>query len=424
MIEDVQPFKQKVCFPAQIIANKSGKPLAGAIVRAKCATQGDWALETDCAGKINPFLTVPAVYELEISAPGYISETRTWNLGDPSDKIILIGLEVDPNAFPNYPTRDQVCNVFCGFQGVSILTREFGWIPAFGPETSSLAEDDLISYCQQMKKLGFTHVEYDLSWRYVEPDYQYPVPGKDSTSPSGLLDACHRCEIIIQQGMFIKMSLAGDGLSVGTPNNYGYNDPQGWTYGYEWLIENLGRLLFAFTNYNGHDLSRFIIWFPGYDGVFYGWTKVETPDLQPDRVLAFGRLFRTILPDGYLGIEHTPGKIPVGEGSNDYVAGGRMDDFDTVASEFNPFQLNSDDTWQIVGRFAKPFNRPPDMPSGDDEHPDYYLHDCSRGKRFYIMYELLTYLWVRHRISIEDCNRWYDYFKAMAPNATLCMVRQ
>jgi hypothetical protein len=206
-----------------------------------------------------------------------------------------------------------------------------------------------------------------------------------------------------------------------------YNDPYGWTYGFEWLMNNLAIIIEPFTSYNGHDLTRFIQFVPGYDGVFYGWSPGpnEVPDQQPQRVIDFGNLFRSILPDGYLGIEHTTGKIPVGEGAQNWITGGVLDSYDTLYSEYNPFNLHEDSTWQIVGRCTRPYNRPSDQPSGDDPNPPYYLQPpTTRGIRFYIMYELLTYLWVRNEVSIEQCNETYDYFKAMAPNATLCMIRQ
>lgn len=408
-------------FLVRMLDSKSYKTLSGVQLTATSPTNGTWAKATNCAGEVDLSLR-PGHYDVTFTKAGYNKTTRSWDLSDPPKDPILVGMEVDETSFPSYPTREQVCDIFCGFQGITIQTSQYGAIPAFGPETSSLSDEDLISYCQQMKALGFKHVEFDISWRYSEPDYSYPVPGRDLSN--NVDEICRRCDLIIRQGMFIKMSLAGDGLSVGTPGKYGYNDPQGWTYGYEWLMENLGRIIFPMKNYLGHDLTKFICFVPGYDGVFYGWTKPESPDLQPQRVIDFGRHFRTLFPDGYLGIEHTPGKIPVGEGSDNWKPGGVLDAYDTCLSEFDPFHLHSDDTWQILGRMTRPFNRPPDMPANDDPNPDYYLLDCSRGKRFYIAYELVTYLWVRNHISLAECNDIYDYFKAMAPNATLCMVRQ
>lgn len=403
-------------YPIQTVDQLSN-PLGGVRIDTT-SPNGDWHAITNECGSFIPLLS-PGFYEATFSKPGYTTRVLDWTLADSPNAPIYVGLE---SAFPPYPTRSQVCNVFVGFQGISILTKQYGWIPAFGPECGWLNEEDCISYCQQMKKLGFTHVEFDISGQYVEPSYQYPVPGIDYTN--NLPAACRRCELIIQQGMMIKFALAGDGMSVGNPP-YGYNDPQGWTYGYEWLMANVARIIQPFTDYNNHDLTKFICFVPGYDAVFYGWSiPNEVPDLQPQRVIDFGNAFRTILPNGYLGLEHSTGKIPVGEDGKDWKMNGPLDAYDTCLSEYDPFNLHSDNTWQIVGRLTRPYNRPPDQPAGDDPHPPYIIEPCSRGIRFYIMYELLTYLWVRGQVTVAQCNDAYDYFKAMAPAATLCMIKQ
>ena len=379
---------------------------------------GDWAGITDDCGSFIPLLG-EGKYDVTFSKAGYQNRTIDWVLGDAPDKPIYVGLE---SAFPPYPSRIQVCNVLSGFQGITIHTKQFGDIPAFGPETGALSDEDTISYCRQMKAFGFTHVEMDISWRYSEPDFTYPVPGMDLAY--NLEEIARRLALIIQQGMFVKFSLAGDGMSVNdNPQQGQYNDPQGWTYGFQWLMNNLQRILSFLSNYQGHDLTRFCLFVPGYDAVFYGWgVPGEVPDQQPSRVINFGNFFRSILPNGYLGIEHSTGKIPVGS-NGDWRFNGPLDAYDTLLSEYDPFNLHSNNTWQIVGRCTRPYNRPPDQPSDDDPTPPYIIEPCTRGTRFYIMYELLTNRWVRGTVSLVECNQAFDYFKAMAPSATLCMIR-
>lgn len=389
-----------------IIWNQARQPLPKTTVRLNLGPNAWITALTESDGSCALLVDVALTdTQFEVYACGYKTLGVHVNLGDGNPKQIRVGMPADPSRpqdiilpameadrkpFPNYPAREQVANVFCGFQGISILTKEFGWIPAFGPETSSLNDEDLISYCQQMKVFGFTHVEYDISWQYVEADYAYPVPGRDLTQ--NLQEVCRQLDIIIREGMFIKLTLSGDGLSKKDSNgNYIYNDPQGWTWGYEWLMDNVERIFNALCNYEGNDLLLFCATFPGYDGVFYGWgIEGEVPDRQPERVLNYGNTVRRLKPYHVFGIEHTPGNIPVGEGQTEWLAGDRMDWCDVLASEYNPFQLNSDSTWQIVGRMSRPYNRPPDQVG--DPNPPFYLVDCSRGKRFYIMYELLTYL--------------------------------
>jgi hypothetical protein len=415
-----------------IVYDSHGKPVVACLVFLQYSEDRAYCGTTDSLGMLA--LDVDASLsdsQISVLAAGYQPYSQHVHLGK-GNLQIRIGLAADPSrtedvilpALTDYllpimePTREQVCKVYCGFQGISILTREYGWIPAFGPETTSLADDDLISYCKQMKGFGFTHVEFDISWRYTEADYSYPVPGRDLSQ--NLAEVCRRCNIIIEQGMLIKFSLAGDGLSVGDFTSY--NDPQGWTYGYEWLCNNVSRILTALKNYSTRDLTKFIIFVPGYDGVFYGWGRDgEVPDRQPERVINFGRLFRSILPNGYLGIEHTPGNIPVGEGSDNWKTGGVLDPYDTLFGEFDPFNYHQDSTWQILGRMCEPYYRPDDQPVNDDPNPDYYLFDCTRGKRFYIIYELKTYRWVRGCPVSEvlECAR---YFNSMAPTTTICAL--
>lgn len=374
---------------------------------------------------------------LKIVANGYYSYLQPLIVDDENQNIFVGQPSTDPNAvilpplqkasgssFPSYPTREQVCNIFCGFQGINILTKQFGWIKAFGPEAGALNDEDTISYCQQMRDFGFTHVEFAISWQYDEPDFNYPVPGMDLAY--NLEEVARRLDLIIRCGMFVKFSMAGDGMSVNdNPQEGQYNDPQGWTYGFQWAINNLQRVIGFLEDYQGHDLTKFIAFVPGYDGVFYGWgINGEVPDLQPTRVIKFGNHFREIKPDGNLLIHHSTGKIPVGESGIDWTTGGPLDAYDGLLSEFNPFNLHEDSTWQIVGRCYRPYVRPPDQPTGDDPNPPFIIHPCTRGERFYILYELFTYLWVRDRITIAECNEGFDYMTTMAPGCTICMIRQ
>lgn len=124
---------------------------------------------------------------------------------------------------------------------------------------------------------------------------------------------------------------------------------------------------------------------PGYDGVFYGW--------EPEQIMAWGAKARALQPTCYLGLEHQPGRIPLGEGGDDYKPGGRMQDFDVVLGEFDG-NLHQDSTWQILGRMVRPYHRPVDQQG--DENPPFYLVDSSRGPRYYCAFETDDpYYWVR-----------------------------
>lgn len=322
----------------------------------------------------------------------------------------------DPLPLPAPPTRDQVGAVRIGFQGMTITTREYGTFPAFGPETTTLADDDLRSYCQQMRAAGWTHGEIAVSWQYAEPGFLMPVPGRDLTSDAGLVELTRRIAIMLETFTAVAVFCAGDGLSL--PQNpdgsWPYNDPVGHTYGHEWLMANYPRIRDALVHSRYGNLLRYCLIVPGYDGVFYGWGKPgEVPDRQPDRVVAFGNLVRSLDPDAYLAIEHTPGKIPVGEGGSDWAAGGRMTVYDVILSEFD-WPATGDQVWQVVGRLNRPYHRPPDQPAGDDPNPPYYLATPSpRGPYFYVPYEYATYQWTRGQVTAAQIQERRDYFYSL-----------
>lgn len=134
-----------------------------------------------------------------------------------------------------------------------------------------------------------------------------------------------------------------------------------------------------------------------WDGVFYG--------SSPEHIQEFGDTFRRVLPNGYLCIEHQPGRIPCGEGGDDWLPGGRMAGYDALLAEFdyaNDIPPN-DTIWQVAGRTIRPYHRPPDQPSGDDPNPPFYLVDSARGPRYACAFEWEgTYFRVRRRSTIEQ----------------------
>lgn len=314
---------------------------------------------------------------------------------------------------PKPPTRDQLCAVKMSFQGLTFNTPSYGnvywWETiAWWPNPA----DRQAAYVAK-RAAGDTHIIIDLSGAYKEgiPGSYNDVGADYSQNLSALVALA---EEAINEGFLIDLRLAGDGRSKARnpDGSYPYNDPVGLTYGHEWLMENLPRIVAAFKH-----LAPYIIFVPGYDGVFYGWgDPPDKPDLQPDRVMAFGKLFRSLLPNGVLGLEFSAGHIPLGEGGGDYQPGGRMQDFDVIYGEFDPFNYHQDSTWQIVGRLAPEYHRPPDQPPDDDrgvEGKRYLAVPNPRGPWFFIAFEILTYNWVRGRNSPQDIAAYRQYFADM-----------
>jgi hypothetical protein len=248
------------------------------------------------------------------------------------------------------------------------------------------------------KAAGDTHIILDISGSYKELGESYDDIGADYSQNLPALVTL--AEEVINEGFLIDLRMSGDGQGAGPD----YNDPIGMTYGHDWLMANFPRIAAAFAH-----LADRIVFVPGYDGVFYGW--------EPDQVVAFGKLFRSIFPNGTLGIEFNTGHIPLGEGPGyrgAYEPGGCMQDYDVIYGEFDPFNYHQDSTWQIVGRMVPNYQRPSDEPAGDDPTPPYLLHTSNaRGPWFFIAFEILTYQWVRGKCGPEEPAAYRQYFRDM-----------
>lgn len=310
-----------------------------------------------------------------------------------------------PPPLPSPPTRDQALAIrTSGMQGLTVHTDQFGDLPWFEAALSSLNATDRQAVYAVKHAAGDTHCLIDISWNYAEPGQPYGsgnlVPPRDMTGDlSSFRDLV---EEIIRAGFIPVVFLAGDGQS--NPNG-GYNDPVGWTRGYQWLYMAMGRITTIPSEWQ--PLLPYIVFVPGFDGVFYGW--------DPYQVAAFGSRFRTICPICYLAIEHNIGHIPVGGGPADYGFNGPMSTYDAILSEFDPYNLHQDSTWQIAGRLLGPrWRRPGDMPAGDDPAPPWYLAPGTpRGPYVTVAFEYDTYFWVRNRVTTAQVGQHRQYLKSL-----------
>lgn len=363
------------------------------------------------------FLKIPATSFqhggwLHVDAPGYVAQDIRVSVVNPvlrheDGSPVSVALESAVAPFPDPPSREEACRVRVGFQGMYATTQQFGTFPVFGPETTTLNDADLDAYVDQMVAGGFTHLEIAVSWQYREADYSYPVPGRDLSHD--LPELRRRILRMIRRGngrvKGILVLCAGDGLS--NPERT-YNDPQGWTYGYEWLMENFQRLYNGVipADEQGPNLDAWVIWGAGYDGCdAYGWQ-------EPQRCRDWWTKARGIIgPQGRLSHEWSSGHGSLGDGVQTYQAEGLH--VDTWLQEWGT--IHSDDTWQIAARELGPaYRRPPDQPSGDDPHPPWDAHgDTPRGPRFFVAYEMDTGPWVRGRVSLADVNEHRSYEAAV-----------
>jgi len=170
----------------------------------------------------------------------------------------------DRPQLPAIPSRDAVCGVRTHFQGISYDTREFGPFP--GAFLALLADDDRAAALALHKALGDTHVTMDLTGAYREPAAIYPERLKNGHDWSNDLPGIKaRVREAVVAGLFVDFALGGDGRSVNDNPAFGqYNDPVGDTYGHEWLMANLERIVTAFRGDagseapDGEDLTRYM----------------------------------------------------------------------------------------------------------------------------------------------------------------------
>jgi hypothetical protein len=426
----------------------SGHPLGGVLAESE-GGPGPWQATSNACGDIITELAPAADYVITFTKAGYAERTIPADLAECG--IVTVGLEhatappvgpgtqppVVPGTLPPIPTRAQVCALQTSLAGLTYPTVEYGDVPAWFYGT--LQPEDRRRARDVHRAAGDTHIPIPVTEAYREPGTLWPPELREGYDYTQDLDTYRAiAREAIEDGFFIDCALGGDGLGSGPD----YNDPVGKTYGCGWLMKNVERMIRALQGDGTDatpDLTPYMIFRPGWDSVFYGWGGAEpksavyttplrwrfaqTPmpaqrstkelDDQQMRVQAFGEKFRSILPNGYLAIEHTPGNIPCGEGGGDYAPGGLMQTYDTILSEFN--SVHEDSCWQIVGRMVSPYHRPPDQPAGDDPHPPWYLQTGSpRGPYFYVAFEPTiggVYEWCRGRCTLEAVQATRQYLR-------------
>jgi hypothetical protein len=440
------------------VQDAAGRPIAGASVSA-ASPAGAWSSSTNpCGDVIDPGSGIAGVmlsagdYVLTFSKAGY--ETRSLDVHIATEgPPIRVGLERGSSTVPGrpdgtlppVPTRAQVCAVQHSLAGLTYETQAHGAIPAWF--YGALDNDDRARARDAHRAAGDTHVPMPVTEAYREGGTNWPPALREGYDYTQDLDTYRMlAHELIADGFFIDCALGGDGLGSGPD----YNDPVGRTYGHEWLMANLERMIRALQGDGTAarpDLTPWILFRPGWDAVFYSWggsaqktglslrwwrqlaieraitvapLSAKELDDQQRRVKSFGELFRRVLPSGYLGIEHTPGNIPCGEGGGDYAPGGLMTTYDTIMGEYNTF--HEDSYWQIAGRMISPYHRPADQPRGDDPNPPFYLGPGSpRGPYYYIVFEPTkngVYEWCRGRCTREAMQQEDAYIRGTGATLT------
>lgn len=308
----------------------------------------------------------------------------------------------DRGGLPPVPSREQVCGIHVTLQGLTVDTQQMGPFPYFGGCLAWLSPQDRQSVYRTQRAAGDTHCIVVLPTGGF-----YYIPGSPWYNPQ----------------QFPPMDWTANDTTI---------DPRFIALVYEVICEGFIPMVFvdevqqkslaeipllmrALVDSPYGDLTPYCLVMPGWDGVFYGWEndQVEIP--------RWAAIARSIAPNCYLGLEHNPGHIPLGEGGEDFRPGGKMEGFDVVLSEYEdsdrPGQGN-DTIWQVNARLVKPYTWPADQPAGSDVNPaPFYLVDSPRGKRYHCAFEFNTrfgaYAWVRGQVSAEDIAIHRQYMKNM-----------
>lgn len=304
--------------------------------------------------------------------------------------LLLSTTTASKNIFPDIPTREEVCGVNIQFQGRVVIIDGIKY-PWFAPALQCLNNAQRQQVYDQTRTDTHQIVEFFPGGiLYDEPNqpYQSFISPDFERYPEPFLSLIEEIRMNGFQVGVVYNGDNGDDPNDGHPN----------------ALRQLPILYELLKSSKYRDLNQDCLMLRFWDGVFYGST--------PENIRDFGTAFRQINPHGYLGIEHNPGHIPVGEGGSDYYPNGRMDGYDVVFSEYDDGNTGdpnkgNDTVWQVNGRMINPYTRPPDQPINDDPQPPFYLIDSPRGKRFHCAFEhgfsFGAYPWVR-----VDMNDYYE----------------
>lgn len=203
-----------------------------------------------------------------VVANGYKSYIQPLTLTDFNQNIYIGGTSPNPNDINlpalsfNQPSHDSIINVKANFCNLFDATG----IPVFDAFIGSLLMSNPLKandWFVRLKQIGTTHMNVALSIRYDENlgwAPTYPIAGYDFTND--LVSFAKILNVVINNGFIPIIKLAFDGQAY---------DPVGWTYGWQWGMDNLQRIkdgLIPFVNT--------CLWSTGFDGCFPDWTRDQT----------------------------------------------------------------------------------------------------------------------------------------------------
>lgn len=257
---------------------------------------------------------------------------------------------------------------------------------------------------------GDTHCLLALSWNYQE-DGAFAPAGFDGTKDWPRFLAI--MDEVLDAGFLVSLHLAGDGLGAGP----GYNDPKGWTYGWQWLMANFSDIWARLGS-----RTPFTIPCPGFDGCIPDWAG---PENNWHRTNEWIQLCRSVIgPDAPLFLYLSSGYWAWSGETNDYATtdGQQVDGvyYEGPIPFGPPEPYNAGDSapwdqiWQISKRLLRSaYVRPSDQPANDDPGTVPGSHQTPRGPMQPVFLEYATFPWVRKDISQATIGWQRQYLRNM-----------
>lgn len=260
--------------PTQPVTKLVATTVAGGAVGILQPDSGPAFTSTATSGGRLEFIipwTLTGGANLTLTLNGYETLIQRVILQPELDAVIPMVLAESRKPLPPIPTREQVCSIKMSLQGMTYHTQKYGDMP--GVFFWSSYEDRKTSVFPAHRAAGDTHMVVGISGSYNEPSTIWPPEiTKGGDNSKNLRAFKDQIREVIDEGFFVDIALSGDGQSKGDAT--GYNDPVGSTYGYQWLMNNLPRIIKAVRGDadsecpDGIDLTPYCVWRPGWDGCF------------------------------------------------------------------------------------------------------------------------------------------------------------
>lgn len=331
---------------------------------------------------------------IKVVANGFSSYIQTLSLDDDNQEIHINAPGGPPNTIHlpgltqgfKKPSRDQIINVMANLCNL----RDSDDIPIFEPFLSTLiyqGSPKATDWINTIKLSGATHVNLAISYNYLEDlgwTRVYPIQGMDFTQR--LNDFANILKYVQSRGLIPIVKLAFDGIQP---------DPIGWTYGWQWGIDNVQRI--------ANELEEFkdsVLWSTGFDGCFAVWTPEQLVSMLMAMRQAFGQ-------NACIDTEtNGPGTVSyshLGQGAANWVMTqlGMCDTF-SVELEVNPTPP-SPDLLEGIKETAERLC--------DPNSPVYYRNQVTK-KQGMVFYETVAYWAIRKQSTPEDARNIADIAKA------------